>query len=238
MSMELVGAMQVKSIGDPSAIDLAAEANHRIANSLALIAGLVRMQGAAICDTRVMHGRDVQLMLEQFGGRLETVARLHRLLAHPRQGLAIDLADHLREISDATASALSFAGQSELRLETEPSCVVTPHVALLMGLIVAELVTNSLKYAHPSGVAGVITISCRQCPTGTGPAGTIIVVVSDDGVGLPEGMDPRTSSQLGLRLVRSLADELRANISFDDRALGLSVTLQMPAGLSESNHGR
>jgi two-component sensor histidine kinase len=94
---------------------------------------------------------------------------------------------------------------------------------LSIGFIVVELVTNAVKYAHPTGVAGEIKVACAQDPDGT-----ITVAVSDDGVGLPEGMDPMKADSLGLRIVRSLAAQLGARVSFAHDALGLSCVLQIP----------
>ena len=210
--------------GAPAPVrDLVLEANHRIANSLAIIAGLARMQGSAICETRPMDGSDVRLMLEELSGRIETVGRLHRLLAGSSQDATVGLGQYLGEIAEATASALSLSRGTEVRIDAEAGCRVTAQVALPLGLIVGELVTNALKYAHPTGVAGVIRVSCRRKETRA-----IVIQVSDDGVGLPEGLDPRKCNHMGMRLVHSLADELGAEISFTDTALGLSVGIRVP----------
>ena len=71
-----------------------------------------------------------------------------------------------------------------------------PERTLSLGFIVVELVTNAVKYAHPTGVAGEI-----RCDVSSAPDGRITVEVSDDVVGLPEGMDPMKASSLGLRVV-------------------------------------
>jgi two-component sensor histidine kinase len=76
-------------------------------------------------------------------------------------------------------------------------------------------------------VAGKVDVGCRRSPDGL-----IVVEVTDDGVGLPEGLDPRTDGQLGFKLVRSFAAQLAATYSFASSALGLSFTLQIPAGPS------
>lgn len=222
MRIGLERAMPPKEAIHSPASDLAAEANHRIANSLAMIASLVRTQGAAISDTRRMEDRDFRLILEEIGGRIDTVARLHRLQANVGQDATVNLADYLRDIAGATVSALSFAGDAELRFNTKPSCLVTAQSALSLGLIVGELVTNSVKYAHPTGIAGVIQISCHGGPSG------IVVEVSDDGVGLPEGLNPRECNHLGLRLAHLLADQLHAEIFFASTPLGLVVTVHIP----------
>ena len=86
MSLELVRTV------DTSALDVVAEANHRIANHLAMIAGLMRSQGARIFEKQqTMTGREVRLTLEEFATRLETVARVHRMLSQSDEGAPVDV---------------------------------------------------------------------------------------------------------------------------------------------------
>ena len=204
--------------------DMAAEANHRIANSLSLIAGLMRLQASSLSQNpRPRSAHEVRLILEECSGRIAAVAGLHRLLASPQQTRAVELAGYLRGIADAVVSTLSFAGNTRLHFALQPDCSVAPHRALTLGLIVGELITNAIKYAHPAGVAGEITIACHR-----GSAGLIVVEVSDDGVGLPEGLDPMKSQTLGLRVIRALAGQLGATMSVQDTGLGLSFVLEFP----------
>src|SRR5215475_9361246 len=80
--------------------DLLAEANHRIANSLTLVASMVRLQASDLeHSARMMDGRELRRILEAFGGRISTVARLHHLLAAAGDADQIDLADYLRGIA-------------------------------------------------------------------------------------------------------------------------------------------
>jgi two-component sensor histidine kinase len=212
-----------------AAIDLLAEANHRIANHLSMISGLARMQGAGLREKAPhMSGDDVRSILEEFGARLETVARLHRLLASGQQRAAINLADYLREVAEGVVSCLSFAGKTELRFACDASCLVAAEKAAPLGLLVGELLTNSIKYAHPTGVAGQIRLECRKLPRGI-----VAIEVADDGVGLPDGFDPLGGAGMGFRLVRTLAAQLGAAIDFDNNGLGLCFALQMPTAVAE-----
>jgi two-component sensor histidine kinase len=84
-------------------------------------------------------------------------------------------------------------------------------------------VTNAIKYAHPAGVAGQIRLACRRRSNGH-----LTIEISDDGVGLPEGLDPMQQGHLGFRLVRSLAKQLGAAIEFRSDSLGLFFLLDVP----------
>lgn len=223
MPLELVRNIVGRATERSSPPDRVAEANHRIANNLTLIAGLVRMRASSMCERdRPLTGQEVRLVLEELGGRIDNVARLHRYLADAPQQTAVDLADYLRDLAQAVVSSLSFAAPTELRFAADPGCIASPQTAVTLGLIVDEVMTNAIKYAHPAGIPGKITVGCRSS------FDTLIIEVSDDGVGFPEGFDPTNSGLLGLRLVRSLAKQLGAQIDFHDTGLGLSFVLKMP----------
>lgn len=210
--------------------DLSAAVNHHIANNLALLASLVRMQASSI-GTRAMQGDEVRSVLEQLGGQIDTVARLHRLLSATGFDGMIDLGGYLRDVSTAAVSALCPGGQTELHIDCDDRCLLPPREVLPLGLIVVELVTNAVKYAHPSKVPGRIAIGCRRADA------TVIVQVADDGVGLPEGLDPIKDGHLGMRLIRLLAAQVGAQISFASSELGLSFVLRMPSGLESLQDG-
>ena len=210
-----------------SRLDRAAGSDRRIADNLSIVAGLVRDRASSLDGRPSTIDRDeVQTILVELGGRVDAVARLHRLLAENPAEAAVSLGEYLQDISTAIVAALSDDLDIRLRFACDPRCFVPPDRGLSLGFIVVELVTNAVKYAHPTGVAGEIRVGCEQRPDGT-----IIVEVSDDGVGLPEGMDPMKSDSVGLRAVRSLAAQLGARVGFKHNALGLSCVLQMPGEL-------
>ena len=207
--------------------DLAAGSDRRIADNLSIVAGLVRDQASNLAGgSSPINRGEVQTMLADLSGRVDAVARLHRLLAESPADAAFSLDEYLQDISAAIVAAMSSDRVTRLQFACDPHCFVPPDRALSIGFIVVELVTNAVKYAHPTGVAGKIRVGCTQ-----GPDGTIVVEVTDDGVGLPEGMDPMKVDSLGLGIVRSLAAQLGARVGFEHDALGLSCVLQIPGEL-------
>jgi two-component sensor histidine kinase len=204
--------------------DLAAEADHRIANNLLLIASLVRMRMVETCKEPLKLDTDrVRLISEEFAGRLGAVAQLHRLLSN-RQGVQpVEITGYLRAIAMAVISSLSSVEEIDLRTSSNLSYHAPPKMVFPLGLIASELVTNAIKYAHPAKIAGKISLECHPCENGG-----VMIEVSDDGVGLPEDLDPSESGHLGFRLVRSLAAQVGATIKFDSSELGLRVALRIP----------
>ena len=200
------------------------EAHHRIANNLALIAGFVRLQSSQVAKAkRDLSAADACMMLEEMGARIETVGRLHHLLAGRRDSGLIDLGEYLNATCGILSQSVCLNRPVELSCDAR-SCTIEPERAGLIGLIVTELVTNAIKYAHPAGAAGRIDVSCRRPG-----AGDLILTVSDDGVGLPEGFNPAKDGGLGMRVIRSLAEQMGAALDFRSSPLGLSVTVMAPA---------
>jgi two-component sensor histidine kinase len=200
------------------------EAHHRIANNLALIAGFVRLQASRIGkDRKPLSASEACLVLEEIEVRVQTVGRLHHLLAVGENGGQIDAAEYLRAICGVLSQSVCGSHSVDLSCDVR-SCMVSPQGAALLGLITTELVTNAVKYAHPAGAPGRVKVFCRR-----DRAGSVLLSVSDDGVGLPDGFDPRTDGGLGMRVIRSLADQLDADLSFQSGPLGLTVSVAAPS---------
>ena len=168
-------------------------------------------------------GDELRATLAAISNRVDAAACLQRQLGATPGDEAIDLGEYLRDISAAVVAALCSNRDIRLEFSCAPSCLLPAQRALAIGFIVLELVSNAVKYAHPTGVPGEISVACSQ-----GMDGTVTVEVSDDGVGLPEGLDPMKADSLGLRLVRALAAQLNARVRFAHDALGLSCVLQIP----------
>jgi two-component sensor histidine kinase len=148
------------------------------------------------------------------------VGKLHGRLS--RLDGPVDLADYLQDIAKSAVTGLSFAGRTHLNFDMSEACVVSARAAPLVGLAVSELVMNAVKFAHPAGVAGELLIACNRRDD------LIVIEVTDDGVGLPEGFDPAVDGQFGLQLLRSLAAQLKARLEFHNTELGLRVRLSLP----------
>jgi two-component sensor histidine kinase len=208
--------------------DRLSEAQHRIANNLALIAGYTRLQATRLCKAdRPLSAREACIALEEVAARIETVGELHRLLSdapgHGLGGGGVDLGRFLAKLCTSLMQTVSFAGDTVITHRDSGGCMVRPDQATPVALIVSELVTNALKYAHPTGVAGRIRVSCRSV------GGGLVVEVTDDGVGLSEDFNPLSDGGLGFRVVRGLARQLGADLVYESGDIGLTVRLTLGA---------
>jgi two-component sensor histidine kinase len=158
------------------------------------------------------------LVVVSAGPAIDTIHRA----SNGESTAAIDVASYLETIAEGIISGRSMTGSILLRADFPARFVLPLSKAIPLGLIVGELVINSVKYSHPTGITGVIKIECSR------HNGAIVIEVSDDGVGLPEGFDPRATADAGLAMVRGLSAQLGASISFDNDGLGLSCTLRIP----------
>jgi two-component sensor histidine kinase len=216
-----------KPIPPHEGIALNREADHRIANNLSLVVGLLRMRARAVSQGEgTMDRAEVRGLLDDVAARVETVAQLHRMLSQSYRNALVDLGSYLRELATSLTGALSPDARVHVSHHAEDKCVLPPDQVLTLGLLVSEVVTNSVKYAHPSGVPVKIDIHCEQ------NAVKLTVEIADDGVGLPEDFDPMTGGGLGFRMVRALTAQLGATVRFDSNELGTRVLVEIPTPAS------
>jgi two-component sensor histidine kinase len=204
-----------------------AEADHRIANNLASLSGVIRVQRNAISKSRrTFTTEQVCMLLDDMDARIEVTAKLHKSLAQAVNGNGVNLGDFLEEIS-ALISTLCPDGRMDLTVDNACDGYLDPRHALHAGLITAELLTNASKYAHPSGLIVTVNLRCE-----TNDDGSFMVEVTDDGVGFPENFDPSSDGGLGFQLMRALAKGLNAELQFEHDSLGVRARLIKPKHLA------
>jgi two-component sensor histidine kinase len=201
-----------------------AEANHRIANSLALLVSMVRMQASRTArQQQPLPAAEVRALLDGIAARINTISQIHRMLSRCPEGGPTSLRPHLCDVTQALVNALSSPEQRLHVSHQGEDCLIPPrHVQPVM-LILCEAFINAMKYAHPSGVPLAMTVTCTSRAEGGS-----VITIADDGVGLPDGFDPRCGKGLGFRVMRSLAGEIGAELTFESTPLGLNVHLILP----------
>ena len=191
------------------------EAEHRIANSLQMISALVR-QRARSGDVS-----DPRTFLLEIADRIETVGKLHRFLGKSTTG-TVQIRAYLEEICDRLRGALAPTATS-FSFDCPLDCPVPAKTALPLALITAELVSNSLKYAHPTGLPTKITLSCRS-----DEKGDLTIVYEDDGVGFPEDFDVSEAGHMGMRLIQLLSKGVGGHHEWHSDPLGIRFEIVLP----------
>ena len=185
------------------------EVNHRVGNSLQLIASLLTIQSNAADSTAVTEA------LTDAHGRVMAVAQVHRRLytSDDVQSVRIDL--YLEALVEDLRRSAGSTNLAQIVLTPEPLSA-TPDHAVALGMIVNELVTNAIKYAYRDG-KGPIRVVLRKVADNRAA-----LIVEDDGVGSKAHAGPH-STGLGQRIVRAMGEKLRAKIETDANHAGTRV---------------
>ena len=190
------------------------EVNHRVKNSLQLVASMLRLQVGSIED------EGIRQLLSEAQARVMAVARAHERLYKSMDVSRLDLSGYLKDVCEDLADS---AGGCELVYEAAGSIYIETDRAIPLALLVTELATNAAKYAYPDDEGGIIRVSIRS-----GQEGMLELSVSDEGVGLPADFDSAAFKTLGMRLIRAFAQGLGGTIEFCNRAPGAHITLRFP----------
>ena len=202
-----------------------AEANHRIANNLSLLVGMVRMQAVSVKKRAEPYSNaEVRHLLDGVAARITAIGQLHRSLSQASIDGIVSLKPHLHDISDALVAALSSSEQQVRVTHSGGDCMVLMRQVQPIALILCEIFINAMKYAHPTGVALAMAVDCNVSGDGR-----LVLTISDDGVGLPEGFDPGKNHGLGFKVMHSLAAEVGGELQIQSTHLGLSFRLSLPA---------
>jgi two-component sensor histidine kinase len=195
--------------GKERAETLLAEMNHRVANSLALVAGLLRLQAGATNNEQLREA------LTETQNRISAIAGMHRSLytSEHVNDVAMDRYLHAL-IKDLSSTVDTRQNLIEIVVEADP-IELPADKAVSAGMIVSELVTNALKYAYPDGMAGKIHVSFKQQNDKTAR-----LAVEDHGVGLASEHNNAASTGLGQKIIKSMADAIGSGIHYPSRPQG------------------
>jgi len=205
---------------------LALEAHHRIKNSLALVSAIVRLQEKYVVrQGELISTNDVLEMLRALGAKIDAVSIFHELLSNEPNKTSVNLADHLGTIFGRLVGSQLFTKQYKLIEHYAPDCSIPMEQVVPLTLFLIEAVTNAVKYAHPTGVQGIIQLSCLRRRDGT-----IVVEVADDGIGFPEDFDPATDGGVGFKVLRGLVQQLDGTFVATSTPLGVNLQIHLPKG--------
>jgi PAS domain S-box-containing protein len=188
------------------------EIQHRVKNNLQMITALIRL------EAKNAKGRLESAPFDRLAGRIQSIHHLYALLSAHGCGDEVDLGAYLSKIASSVLSSYAVAGISlDLKLDAFPASV---NVALPTGLVVNEVLTNALKHAFIGRDSGTITLHSRADGDGCS------IVIADDGVGLPKGVEWPERGKLSALIVQSLRQNANARIDVESLAdRGTRVTI-------------
>jgi two-component sensor histidine kinase len=201
------------------------ELQHRVKNNLQMVTALIRLEARNVADDAEGERFD------RLAGRMESLALLYRALSEEGHSEEVDLGVYLSQIASAVMSAHAVAGiRLDLKVDTWP---VSINVAMPAGLVVNEVLTNALKHAFEGRDGGTITLHSLVDDHGCR------VTISDDGVGLPEGVEWPKRGKLGALIVKSLRENARASVTVQStpgKGLRVNIVFARAAALEPTPH--
>ncbi len=174
------------------------EITHRIKNSLAIVASMLKIQANEVNDPALT------LHLEKAASRVSAVAKAHERIHQGDATDRLDLGVYVRDICQDLNEATPLC---HIEVAIEPAIDVMTDRAVPVALMANELITNAAKYAYPVDQGGNIWVRVARAADDT-----IELSVRDEGQGLPADFEPHSAPGLGMRIVRALSKQLNAAI--------------------------
>ncbi|MFT3723357.1 MAG: CHASE3 domain-containing protein [Hyphomonadaceae bacterium] len=192
---------------------LLSEVNHRVANSLQLVAALVNMQSKTVMDDAARGA------LKETQTRIQAISQIHKSLYTSGDVTSVALNDYLGVMLDNLGLAMRNDGHTA-RLTSMLDPVVLPtDESISLAVVATELVTNAFKYAYPDGRSGDIRVMLRKLPEGRAE-----LVVQDDGVGLSAAARPGGTG-LGSKIIAAMAAALKTKVEYVNRTPGTAARM-------------
>jgi two-component sensor histidine kinase len=179
------------------------EIHHRVKNNLMVISSLLNLQSRHIKDKAALD------VFRESQNRADSMALIHERLYGSTDLKRIDFGDYISTLSTQLFHTyVTDPRRIKLKLNVE-NLMVDINTTVPLGLILNELVTNSIKYAFPEGKSGEIKIEFNKKDD------EFILIVSDNGVGFPKNIDFRETDSLGLQLVNNLTSQINGKVELN-----------------------
>lgn len=181
------------------------EIHHRVKNNFQFLISILDIQSERLSDPEALN------IFSNARNRIRLISMVHEKLYQARDLSHIDIADYIRSLVDYLRQSMSeHPGNVTVSLRVG-DVDLGINRAMTCGLIINELVSNTLRHAYPHG--GRVKIRIEFSPTGK----EYMLRISDGGVGFPRGLDFRATTSLGMQLVCMFVEQLGGNITLIQR---------------------
>ena len=176
------------------------EVHHRVKNNLQIISSLLRMQSRTSSDPQI---NDI---LQESQARVRSIAMVYELLHKSLDLSSISVKEYIQLLITQLLISYDKANSVHTTIEVE-DVRLDLDKSVPCGLIITELITNSLKHGFPEGKKGAIRVSFKKTTNGS-----YLLSVIDEGVGIPVPVDWKHTSSMGFSIIRSLCDQLDGHV--------------------------
>lgn len=188
------------------------EIHHRVKNNLQIISSLLRLQ------TKYIHDQQALDMFQDSHNRVQAMAMIHEKLYQSSNLATIEISDYIENLTNSLIRSYGVNCNIKIHLKVD-KIGLKINTAIPCGLIINELISNSIKHAFVDKDSGDIYVDFRKLPQNK-----YLLTVSDNGVGLPKDIEIQKNRSLGLQLVWNLVEQLEGTITFNT-SLGTLFTI-------------
>ncbi len=181
------------------------EIHHRVKNNLQIVMSLLNSQSAYIDNEPALTA------IHDSQHRVHAMSLIHQKLYGSENVSTIDMSSYIRELTSYLGDSFNSGQRIRFELAIEP-LEMDVSQAVPLGLILNEAITNSIKYAFPNDRSGVISISLST----TSP-NQYLLVISDNGVGMPQQFNSKKAGSLGMSLMEGLSEDLDGRFSIENK---------------------
>jgi len=179
------------------------EIHHRVKNNLQIISTLLELQCDQIKDEEVME------LYRESENRIQSIALIHENLYQSDDLASIQIDEYINNLLNDLMNSYGIESSVNLNIDVD-KITLGIETAIPCGLIINELVSNSLKYAFPNGTSGNIYLSLKEKDDGT-----FKLLINDDGSAFPSDFEEKKNRTLGLQLVNNLVKQLDGDLDFN-----------------------
>lgn len=192
------------------------EIHHRVKNNLQIICSLLNLQARAIGDRLIVEH------LHEIRNRVKSISLIHEKLYQSENITQINLSEYITDLTNSLFRSYLLTGKNiDLSIEITQNFWLDLDTAVPCGLIINELISNALKYAFEDTTRGKVKVRVEVDPTNHP-----VLIIADNGKGLPKNFDIENTKTLGLKLVNNLIDQLRGKLEIDNyRGTQYKITL-------------
>ncbi len=177
------------------------EIHHRVKNNLQIISSLIKLQSAHVND------KEIHSLFAESQNRIKTMALIHEKLYRSTDISVIEFYDYIKNLVNSLYSSYGISIDRVRPVIEFRSIYLDIDTAIPCGLIINELISNCLKYAYPDLRKGEIFIDLKELNEND-----YLLLIKDDGIGIPESIDFGNTNSLGLKLVKILSEQLGGTV--------------------------
>ena len=176
------------------------EVHHRVKNNMQVISSILNLQSSYVRDNYALN------LLKECQNRIKSMAFIHESLYQSKNFESVNFSEYVTTLSKNLVHTYSINTKKIKLILTLDNLMLNLDTSIPCGLIINEIISNSLKYAFPDNRDGIIFVNLRVVNN------KVNIEVGDNGVGIPDSVDIKNTQTLGLQLVDTLVEQINGTI--------------------------